>query len=715
MIMSLVGFGCCRWRRFHDHRRANASDDDDADDADDNNDDASKVIGYQAPNVDSYLANDDTLLRLLANDPGVARLLLENTYAKAEQVGVAIGKNTYLREVEISNTGTRDMYYTTRNSPREVALLEAALLESLCKSISTNRSIENLKMNYFDHSHVDIFAILAPFFGHNQNLRFLDVSYSKNFAERIPSLASALLQSNFSQLEGLDLSGNRIGDVQSANLFNALTAMPGLRNLLELRLGYNGIGIEGCKSLGKLLKNTSSRIQCLDLEFNAIDDSCMEVLVDALVKNNTMVMLYLAGQDRVTPRGWCTFSAYLRNPICSLETIVLACNNIGDEGAASLGESMAVNTALKMKCINISCCRRFITSDGLQRFSQCLSAPSCSLEKLDLSWCYLDDGGALAIFSALTTSNMLKSLNMSTIRIVSSAGWNRCFRLLLNSEIVLEELFLGGNNIDDDGLDLLGRSLAYISLKTFDMSGNRSISSAGWIEFFQLLIASESMWQNLDLAGNNIDDAGAAVLIRLLATTSTISSLDLFQNESISTNGLRALSEVLLPSSASKLKKLKFGCYDQEEQVDVSGGVIVAIAAALTTNTSLEVFQVSDEIGFFGVTFTGWSAIARALCDSSSIPNICYRSNHTLHTIFDYEDLPCGPLIQSLLEINSKSDKAEVVRTKIIKFFDPNAIGPVFANAAEAFLPSVIGWIGKDCLGLSLMYSFVRSKPSLFR
>jgi Ran GTPase-activating protein (RanGAP) involved in mRNA processing and transport len=543
MIMSLVGFGCCRWRRFHDHRRANASD---ADDADDNNDDASKVIGYQAPNVDSYLANDDTLLRLLANDPGVASLLLETTYSEAEQVCVAIGKNTYLREVEISNWG---LYYGA-----DLPLENTALLESLCKSIATNRSIENLKINHFDHSHVDIFAILAPFFEHNQNLRFLDVSFSKNFAQRIPSFISALLQSTFSQLEGFNLWQNKIGDVQSANLFNALTAMPGLQNLLELRLGYNRIGIEGCKSLGKLLKNTSSRIQCLDLEYNAIDDSCMEVLVDALVKNNTMVVLHLGRQDRVTPRGWRTFSAYLSNPICSLQTIDLTNNDIGDEGAASLGESMAVNTSLKMKCMDISSCKAFITSDGWQRFSRCLSAPSCALEKLDLSQCRLDDGGALAIISALTTSNILKSLNMSSNRTVSSAGWDSCFRLLLISEIVLEELFLGHNNIDDEGLELLGRLLANISLKTLDMSGNQSITSAGWIEFFRLLITSESMWQNLILSSNNIDDAGAAVLIRLLATTSTISSLDIYGNASISTDGLRAFSEVLLPASASKQK-----------------------------------------------------------------------------------------------------------------------------------------------------------------
>jgi Ran GTPase-activating protein (RanGAP) involved in mRNA processing and transport len=707
--MSLVGFGGVNAvvdSMIIDN--ANASGDDDADDDMSVDTDASIAIGYQAPNVDSYLADDDTLLRLLANDPGVASLFLETTYAKAEQVGVAIGKNTYLREVELSNLDICNQYYGADLPPKI-----AALFESLCRSLAINRSIENLKMKHFDHSHVDIFPILAPFFEHNQNLRFFDVSQSKNFAQRIPSLASALVQSNMNQLEGFDLWRNEIGDVQSANLFNALTDMPGLRNLLELRLGFNGIGIEGCKSLGKLLTNPSSRVQCLNLYSNAIDDSCVEVLVGALVMNSTIVMLNLGCQEQVTPRGWQTFSTFLSNPNCSLASIDLNRNKIGDEGAASLGESMALNTALKIKGMDISSCTAVITSDGWQRFSRCLSAPSCALEKLNLSHCAVDDGGALAIISALTTSNVLKSLNMSSNNTVSSAGWSRCFRLLLNSDIVLEELFLRYNNIDNDGLELLGQSLADISLTTFDMSGNQSITSAGWIEFFQSLIDTESMWENLFLSSNNIDDAGAAVLIRLLATTSTIRSLHITDNASISTNGLRAFSEVLLPSSASKLRNLRFGTWEQE---DVNDDVIVAIATALTTNTSLEVFAFIDD---FQLTFTGWSALARALCDSSSIPNICYHSNHTLHTIFDtseyYEDLPCGPLIQSLLEINSMSDKAEVVRTKIIKFFDAYAIGPVFANAAEAFLPSVIGWIGKDCLGLSLMYSFVRGKPSLFR
>jgi hypothetical protein len=70
--------------------------------------------------------------------------------------------------------------------------------------------------------------------------------------------------------------------------------------------------------------------------------------------NNTIKRLDLGRQVYVTQSGWRTFSAYFSNPICSLETISLPNNNIGDEGATSLGEYMTVNDSLKLKSIDIS-------------------------------------------------------------------------------------------------------------------------------------------------------------------------------------------------------------------------------------------------------------------------------------------------------------------------------------------------------------------------
>jgi len=373
---------------------------------------------------------------------------------------------------------------------------------------------------------------------------------------------------------------------------------------------------------------------------------------------------------------------------------------------------MAVNNSLKLKSIDISS-SELVSSEGWQGFSRCLTAPNYMLEKLDISMCNIDDQGALAIVSALIHLTNFEALNMSSNRLVTAAGWMSCFRLLLDSEFSLKELILNCNSIDDEGAELLVNSLAHTPLKTWKMEGNEAVTAAGWIACFRILIDSESSWANFSLGGNSIDDEGVAMLVSLLASTSTVRSLKLSCNVSITTHGWRAFADVLRPTSSSKLRELRIGTY---EQAAINDDVIVLIASAIRNNTSLELFDVYDDSE---ISIVGWSALARSLCDNSSISNICYNSNHSLHTIYDdtgyYDDLPCGGLISSLLEMNSTSNKSEVVRAKILRFFDVDPIGSVFANTTESILPSVFGWIGKDCLGFSLMYSFVKRNPSLFK
>ena len=53
------------------------------------------------------------------------------------------------------------------------------------------------------------------------------------------------------------------------------------------------------------------------------------------------------------------------------------------------------------------------------------------------------DEGAIAIVSALARNSALKIFDMNTNISITSAGWIRCFRQLLDSEISLELLFVG--------------------------------------------------------------------------------------------------------------------------------------------------------------------------------------------------------------------------------------------------------------------------------
>ena len=670
-------------------------------------DDTHEVVGYQEPDIEcqcQYPADDETLRRVLANDPSIAGLYLglvlpDNDWVdRSEQLCEAIIKSVHLCKLNICNN----------LSP----LMSTDVLKSLCRAISLNRSIQHLKMSYFDLTDVDIFPILSPFFEFNHNLRCIDISHAKNFPEKIPSFISTVLQSGSSRLERIVLWSNNIGDDHAANLLNAIDSSSGLSHLSDLWLGCNSIGREGCQALGDLLENPQSKIQRLKLCGNQFDDECMGILACALVKNSTMKELDLGSQKSVTPTGWCTFSSILlSNPNCSLTTINLADNLIGDEGAISLGNSMLTTGHLKRKGVYLDLTlSKSITMAGWQGFSTCLSNNGSALIGLNLYMCNISDEMAAVIIGATVESSSLKSLKMPMIESMTAAGWIQCFRLLAESdEFTLDEFDISDNYIDDVGAAILFNLLANSTLKTLGIASNISITPAGWIACFQSLVDSDTTVKTLWLDGNNIDYEGAVLLSDLLPSFGT-THLDIHGNLLLSANGWSLFADVLLPETGSELNHL---CIGNDDGNDIDDHVVTRFASALARNTSLQTLEL------YGVAISdrGWSALANTLCDNSSIASIC-NSNHTLRACWLYSDegLPRG-LFSSLLQVNSIKDKADMLRTKIIMhyFSDVDNIGQVFAHVPVTTLPDAIAWIGRDRLGYSMMCHLLRSFPSMLR
>ena len=314
----------------------------------------------------------------------------------------------------------------------------------------------------------------------------------------------------------------------------------------------------------------------------------------------------------------------------------------------------------------------------------------------------INDRGAVAIFSASVKSRSLKRLILRESSIQSS-GWVKSFKVMVDSEFTLEELFLENNVIDDIGAALLFEVLgSHKSLIALNMQMSESISSAGWVACFRLLLHSGFTLKKLCLDWNNIDDEGVAFFVELLASNKTINVLTLGGNNHISIDGWYRFADILHPTSLSTLKELTMGnCWQPSTEVDE---LVLYIAEMLKINTKLEVFGL---LGYGKLSPICWNALSKALCDDSSIVNVCL-SNHTLQVMENDKevrdiigDIKLPRSLRSLLKMNQKANKGDVVRDKIVTFslIDDTRVGAAFADASTTIMPSVIGSIGKDRLG----------------
>ena len=413
-----------------------------------------------------------------------------NNACLAEKIGHAIGNNTHLRKLRV-----------------KISRVYQANMDAILffVGLAQNQSIEYLELD-------NVYPNLGCFIKNNTNLRCIISMYPCG-EEFIPSITSTLLESKVNRFERICLSQTKVADIVLADLINALNAAFRLCNLSDLEVGWNKtLAWKGCKALGKLLENSKCQLQSLTLSATSINDKCIDLLTRGLLMRNTIKILHIGFLARVTPIGWRSFfSTYLANSKCSLRTIDLSDNNIGDDGLICLGQYIASNMNSTLTGLELTepelyqeynTKKKFrYTTVGWSGFSSALlvGAPTLKIVKLDLTGADMNDEGGTGVMSALVKIPSVKSVNLWDTSIGAS-GWASCFQLMIDNGFTFEELILTENNINDVGAALLFELLgANKTLKTLDLKDNQDITTAGWIACFRLLLDSGSSVENLFL------------------------------------------------------------------------------------------------------------------------------------------------------------------------------------------------------------------------
>ena len=130
-----------------------------------------------------------------------------------------------------------------------------------------------------------------------------------------------------------------------------------------------------------------------------------------------------------------------------------------------------------------------ITSSGWVALFQGMSNSNSSLKELNLSVNdEIDDEGALAFAAAIDKCKSIKSLELSNLHSISTNSWTVLLKSLFNPDSVLENLYMYNNNIDGGVVTFLGGALVNNStLKSLSLISNGSITGQGWVAFFGCL------------------------------------------------------------------------------------------------------------------------------------------------------------------------------------------------------------------------------------
>ena len=205
--------------------------------------------------------------------------------------------------------------------------------------------------------------------------------------------------------------------------------------------------------------------------------------------------------------------------------------------------------------------------------------------------------------------------------------------------------------------------------------------------------------------------------MNILGSLGSLKSLHLGCCGSITSQGWHTLSTLLQNHNCTLTKLDIYG------NTHIDDEAVLHFANALVNNTTLTVLNLDDNMR---ITERGWTALSNMLCDKSSI-GATYSSNHTLRQLADEDEyeleweegvvmfIPSDLL--SLLHLNMIMSKTEVARLKILfahMLNDDNINVEAFTDMELDELPSAISWLGRDDVGLSVLYRVCESLPSLF-
>ncbi|XP_034058709.1 NACHT, LRR and PYD domains-containing protein 12-like isoform X1 [Gymnodraco acuticeps] len=320
-----------------------------------------------------------------------------------------------LRKYKTSEEGRRRLIPAVRNC-RKAKLSECGLSQTECEVVASA-----LKS---DPSH----------------LRDLDLSWNKLKDSGVELLSSGLKSPNC-RLETLRLSGCRLSKIRCSALISALKSNPS--HLRDLDLGFNALKDSGVELLRDLLESPDCRLETLRLRGCSLSEISCSALISALKSNLHLRDLDLSNND-LQDSGVELLRDLLESPDCRLETLRLGGCSLSEISCSALASALKSNPS-HLRELDLR--DNDLKDSGVKLLRDLLESPDCRLETLGLRSCSLTEISCAALVSALKSNpSHLRDLDLSNNDLQNSGAELLC-DLLESPDCRLETLRIDGRTI----------------------------------------------------------------------------------------------------------------------------------------------------------------------------------------------------------------------------------------------------------------------------
>ncbi|KAM9312381.1 NACHT, LRR and PYD domains-containing protein 12-like [Gastrophryne carolinensis] len=225
------------------------------------------------------------------------------------------------------------------------------------------------------------------------------------------------------------------------------------------------------------LINPESKIQELLLQWCYLSPSCCDVLRSVLITNQSLTKLNLS-ENHLQDSGVTRLCEGLRDPRCPLQELSLRDCELSPLCCDVLGSALLANPSLT----KLDLSENRLEDSGVMHLCEGLRDPSCPLQELSLSQCYLSPLCCDTLASALLTNSFLTKLDLSQ------------------------------NHLEDSGVKRLCEGLRDPCCPLQELSLRRCRLSPMCCDAFRSALLTNPSLIKLDLSQNNLKDSGVTRL-----------------------------------------------------------------------------------------------------------------------------------------------------------------------------------------------------------